>query len=235
MDFPRLWLCLLAAMTVLIEICESLECYVCTNQDKNEGKCLNTIKTCDQEQDMCLSEVFWSIPPYWSQGSEKQYYISKKCATRDECRRTNSKLMSSCTYIWYQDWKCSECCAGDRCNYFITLSGSAVQPSSIVLGLSIVCALVYNLFHWLEELALSHARWTNFPWEFVKFDCIESQFLFLIPTSNLFSILGKSCTNFFSHFKLALPPQAFPFTHPKLIYWANFNLLECVCNLKYCC
>lgn len=38
---------------------ESLECYVCTNQDQNHEKCLNTIKTCEPEEDMCLSEISW--------------------------------------------------------------------------------------------------------------------------------------------------------------------------------
>lgn len=37
----------------------SLECYVCTNQDQNHEKCLNTIKTCEPEEDMCLSEISW--------------------------------------------------------------------------------------------------------------------------------------------------------------------------------
>lgn len=37
----------------------ALECYVCTNQEHNKEKCLNTIKTCEQGEDMCLSEVRW--------------------------------------------------------------------------------------------------------------------------------------------------------------------------------
>ncbi|KPJ01775.1 hypothetical protein RR46_06071 [Papilio xuthus] len=27
--------------------------------------------------------------------------------------------MPTCTHIWYQDWVCSDCCQGDRCNYYI--------------------------------------------------------------------------------------------------------------------
>jgi hypothetical protein len=30
--------------------------------------------------------------------------------------------MPTCHYIWYYDWKCTECCAGDRCNYYVTVS-----------------------------------------------------------------------------------------------------------------
>lgn len=37
----------------------ALECYVCDKQEKNHEKCLNTITTCEQEQDMCLSEIRW--------------------------------------------------------------------------------------------------------------------------------------------------------------------------------
>ena len=44
-----------------------LECYVCHDQDGNHGKCLKTIRTCEPEQDRCLSIIRWSIQPYWSQ------------------------------------------------------------------------------------------------------------------------------------------------------------------------
>lgn len=64
---------------------------------------------------------FIIAPPYWSRGSEKQYYVSKRCATRDNCTRIINKAMPSCNYIWYLDWKCAECCAGDRCNYYVTV------------------------------------------------------------------------------------------------------------------
>jgi len=36
-----------------------LECYVCTDQEHNGDKCLNTIKTCEQDEDVCLSEIKW--------------------------------------------------------------------------------------------------------------------------------------------------------------------------------
>lgn len=97
----------------------SLECYVCDNQEDNSEKCLNTIKTCEQEEDVCLSEISWGSTPYWVYGAAKQYFVSKRCSTLDKCNRYRSSLMRLCTHIWYQDWKCSECCKGDRCNYYI--------------------------------------------------------------------------------------------------------------------
>lgn len=55
------------------------------------------------------------------QGAEKQYYVNKKCATEAECEREIRGNMPLCHYIWYEDWKCAECCQGDRCNYYITV------------------------------------------------------------------------------------------------------------------
>ncbi|XP_075221230.1 coiled [Lycorma delicatula] len=119
---------------------QCLECYVCLDQGDNSGKCKQTIKTCEQGDDMCLTEIVWGTTPYWSQGAQKQYYVSKNCATRKHCEKLKSKYMRSCTHIWYEDWKCAECCAGDRCNYYVILSGSTAGSSVIILasGLSFV-------------------------------------------------------------------------------------------------
>ncbi|ERL83873.1 hypothetical protein D910_01143 [Dendroctonus ponderosae] len=70
---------------------------------------------------MNLLEIFWMFLILLP-GALKQYYISKRCATKDKCERYRSSNMGSCTHIWYEDWKCSECCKGDRCNYYIIVS-----------------------------------------------------------------------------------------------------------------
>ena len=57
----------------------SLECYVCDNQDGNTDKCLNTIKTCEQEDDRCLSIIRWSTTPYWSQVRKEDKKKNPKC------------------------------------------------------------------------------------------------------------------------------------------------------------
>ncbi|KAJ9577569.1 hypothetical protein L9F63_005836, partial [Diploptera punctata] len=114
--------------------CLALECYVCTRQDHNSDKCLHTIKVCEQEEDVCLTEIQWGTTPYWSQGAQKQYYISKRCATKDMCEKTRSKYMRYCTHIWYEDWKCSECCRGDRCNHFIITGGKSFMISILTFG-----------------------------------------------------------------------------------------------------
>uniref|UniRef100_A0A1B6EG04 UPAR/Ly6 domain-containing protein n=1 Tax=Clastoptera arizonana TaxID=38151 RepID=A0A1B6EG04_9HEMI len=115
-----------------------LECYVCSEQDENTEKCLKTIKTCQYGEDMCLTEIKWGTQPYWSQGAKKQYFISKRCATKKICEKTRSKYMPYCTHLWYQDWKCSECCAGDRCNYYVITGSSMAKANSLVITTGII-------------------------------------------------------------------------------------------------
>ncbi|OXU28165.1 hypothetical protein TSAR_001494 [Trichomalopsis sarcophagae] len=112
----------------------ALECYVCKNQEGNIEKCLNTIKTCEQGEDTCLSEIKWGSTPYWNQGAKKQFYISKRCSTKRECERIRRANMPDCSHIWYQDWKCSDCCQGDRCNYYI-VSGTDKVGTTVMMFL----------------------------------------------------------------------------------------------------
>ena len=35
--------------------------------------------------------------------------------------------MSFCKRDWYADWGCYECCAGDLCNYYVTVSKTDVK------------------------------------------------------------------------------------------------------------
>nr|AEE61898.1 unknown [Dendroctonus ponderosae] len=111
----------------------SLECYVCDSQEDNSEKCVKTIQTCNYGEDVCLTEIRWGSTPYWQQGALKQYYISKRCATKDKCERYRSSNMGSCTHIWYEDWKCSECCKGDRCNYYIISAGSVLSRTTFLI------------------------------------------------------------------------------------------------------
>jgi len=126
----------------LIHIATSLECYVCHRQDDNTGKCLNTIKTCDYEEDRCLSTIRWSTTPYWTEGAQKQYYVNKRCATKEICDKEITESMNLCHYIWYEDWKCAECCVGDRCNYYVTLGTSSLSCSLAVVGFSLILSLM---------------------------------------------------------------------------------------------
>lgn len=135
----------LSFVCYIIEGVYTLECYVCHEQDSNDGKCLKTIKTCEPEHDMCLTEIKWGTTPYWQAGAQKQFYISKRCATKSQCDRTMKKYTASCTHVWYEDWKCAECCGGDKCNYFIISSSPNSRASFIV-------AIPALLLHVLRKL-----------------------------------------------------------------------------------
>uniref|UniRef100_A0A1B6GYW2 UPAR/Ly6 domain-containing protein n=1 Tax=Cuerna arida TaxID=1464854 RepID=A0A1B6GYW2_9HEMI len=145
MEFKIHLVLLATVLLAIIDFGYSMECYVCEKQDDNNGKCLNTIKTCNPEEDMCLSEIKWGTQPYWSQGAKKQYYISKRCATKKECERTKRNFMGTCTHIWYQDWQCAECCAGDRCNYYVITGSSANRASAIVIA-SVTAIVIFMSF-----------------------------------------------------------------------------------------
>ena len=133
-------------LVFVIGAVESLECYVCTDQETNTGKCGTTIKTCDYQQDWCLSEIRWGSTPYWvPQGAEKQYYISKFCANQTYCEQKKKEYIPHCHHIWYEDWKCVECCQGDRCNYYVTLGASAVQGN-----IALLIALLMAFFTWMR-------------------------------------------------------------------------------------
>lgn len=125
-----------------------LECYVCENQEDNNEKCVKTFKNCESNQDVCLTEIKWGSTPYWSQGAKKQYYISKRCSNKTECATIRHRNMPLCTHIWYQDWTCSDCCLGDRCNYYIISGSYAIKPLMLPLfGVLIVyIAMLWTIF-----------------------------------------------------------------------------------------
>ncbi|XP_030760932.1 uncharacterized protein LOC115886040 [Sitophilus oryzae] len=120
----------------------ALECYVCENQETNEGKCKTTIQTCNYGEDVCLTEISWGSTPYWQQGALKQYYISKRCSTKDKCAKYRTNNMETCTHIWYEDWKCSECCKGDRCNYYVISGAYSIEKPAILT----ILLCLYHIF-----------------------------------------------------------------------------------------
>ncbi|XP_014254404.1 uncharacterized protein LOC106669435 [Cimex lectularius] len=124
----------------------ALDCFVCNLQDSNNEKCTQTIMTCKQNEEMCLTEIKWGTTPYWQAGAQKQYYFSKRCARKEHCRRTMNKYLPYCTYVWYEDWKCVDCCEGDKCNYYV-ISGSSRSSLSITLAVSIAGIYIRKLLN----------------------------------------------------------------------------------------
>lgn len=117
------------------------KCYVCKEQEENTGKCTTTVEPCDYGEEYCLSEIKWGSKPFWEIGVPMQYFISKKCATREDCRQTITEYMPNCPRIWWKDWTCAECCKGDRCNYYITLGSSTLHSSVILITVASLVAV----------------------------------------------------------------------------------------------
>jgi len=130
----------------IFESSHQLECYVCQNQEDNKSKCTETVKICELEQEQCLTEVRWGSIPYWALTSQKQHFISKRCASRRECQEAIADKNHKCDRIWYNDWNCTDCCSGDKCNYYVTLAGHSLTQSYLVplLGNILAYSLLYH-------------------------------------------------------------------------------------------
>lgn len=124
----------------------SYECYVCKDQDNNSEKCVKTVRACDIAENACMTIVRWGSSPYYDQKGNKQYYVSKQCATTLLCETMKTNMSRRCDRIWFNDWECAECCTGDRCNYFITLSGSSLQPVVLFTAVTVSVTLLISSF-----------------------------------------------------------------------------------------
>ncbi|XP_052815625.1 uncharacterized protein LOC128242498 [Mya arenaria] len=136
---------ILICLAGLIPLGSALECYVCKAQDSNFDKCVKTTIQCRQHEDTCRSFIHWSQPRYWTPRSERIFSIDKSCTTRLECENEQQSLGLQCMRDWYRDWKCTECCQGDRCNYYVTLGASSVQLSMglLVAAFTVIQVLVH--------------------------------------------------------------------------------------------
>lgn len=140
------YLIAILAISSLFPLTSQLECYVCRNQPDNKNKCVETVKICDLNQDQCLTEVRWGSIPHWTQTDQKQHFVTKSCATKSECEEARADKSHKCDRIWYNDWNCTTCCAGDKCNYYVTLAGSSLSPSNLILASLCLLMTVYNSF-----------------------------------------------------------------------------------------
>lgn len=128
--------CLLLLSLLLVSKLHTVltaECYVCTAQEHNDDKCIKTVNTCLQDQTVCMTRVEWRFPPYWTPGGVRIHYITKGCDTKQDCDRKRDTNRLHCKRDWWNDWTCYDCCNGDKCNYYVTLSGSNTKPQLVVL------------------------------------------------------------------------------------------------------
>ena len=124
-----------------------LECYLCKDQENNKEKCIKTIKTCQPQEDRCLTSVRWAGSPYWQPDLSTQFYISKRCSSSVNCEKAISDADIRCHRIWFNDWECVDCCHGDKCNFYVTLSGGRILPFKLfiillIIFLIIICSLI---------------------------------------------------------------------------------------------
>ena len=40
----------------------------------------------------------------------------------EQCEAKKAEMAKTCKRDWFADWACYECCFGDRCNYYVTVS-----------------------------------------------------------------------------------------------------------------
>ncbi|KAF0310063.1 hypothetical protein FJT64_018865 [Amphibalanus amphitrite] len=57
--------------------------------------------------------------PGWRIGVPMVHFVTKRCATDAECERRRRADEPLCTRNVYEDWRCTSCCKGDRCNYYV--------------------------------------------------------------------------------------------------------------------
>jgi len=129
----------------LISVGSALECYVCDKQPDNRDKCIKTTIQCRQHQDTCKSFIHWRQPSYWTPRSERIFSIDKACDTRANCEQESKLLGLSCMRDHYRDWKCTECCQGDRCNFYVTLGASSAQISMGLLAMALAAQFLRYL------------------------------------------------------------------------------------------
>lgn len=126
-----------------IDDSSGLECYVCHDQEHNREKCIRTVRTCEPEEDRCMSEVKWGSTLDWNLVLDSQFYVYKRCVTKQFCEEAEATNSKRCNRLPYEDWECVECCTGDRCNYFITLAAQSL-PSSLPLTLAIISLSIFT-------------------------------------------------------------------------------------------
>ncbi|KAH8856518.1 low affinity cationic amino acid transporter isoform 2 [Schistosoma japonicum] len=99
-----------------------MECYVCRNQEGNKDKCIKTTMQCLEDEHSCITNISYTVPPYWSPMGERTHFLWKACISTEECERQKEIAGKTCQREWYMDWRCVECCQGELCNYYATVS-----------------------------------------------------------------------------------------------------------------
>ncbi|PAA67294.1 hypothetical protein BOX15_Mlig018876g2, partial [Macrostomum lignano] len=83
----------------------------CRNIEGNGDACVRLSTPCTPDEDACISHVHYTTPTsYWTPLAERKHYISKGCVSYSACIKQRDITQRSCTYDWFTDWSCVECC-----------------------------------------------------------------------------------------------------------------------------
>jgi len=74
-----------------------------------------------------------TVPPYWTPRGNRIHIIEKDCTTQQQCADKQVAYRTSCVRDWYLDWQCVECCTGDLCNFYVTVSQLNTLPLSFII------------------------------------------------------------------------------------------------------
>jgi len=118
------------------------ECYVCVGQAGNGGKCTETVALCEYEEQACMTTVSWGSTPGWRIGVPMMHFVSKQCSTDEQCEAQRVANLPFCTRISYEDWRCTSCCKGDRCNYYIIDGGVSTRASALLTAAALLLVLL---------------------------------------------------------------------------------------------
>uniref|UniRef100_A0A5K3FB48 Low affinity cationic amino acid transporter n=1 Tax=Mesocestoides corti TaxID=53468 RepID=A0A5K3FB48_MESCO len=114
-----------------------MECYVCHNQEGNRDKCVKTSMQCLQDEDTCMTNISYTVPPYWEPFGDRKHFLWKSCTTAANCESEKQIAGKHCMREWYMDWRCVECCQGELCNYYATLKSSRLVMNPWVLAFAV--------------------------------------------------------------------------------------------------
>lgn len=137
-------LLLLTTLTVLFTTAWSLQCYRCRDDHWNWGECTENIQQCEPFQDACVTYTQYTLDTYWTERGERFHRISKGCDSQQGCLQRKEALDGqTCERSMYHDWSCVECCTGDLCNFFATLTASPFRPSMLLLLTSLMLTMLH--------------------------------------------------------------------------------------------
>nr|VZI48368.1 unnamed protein product [Spirometra erinaceieuropaei] len=91
-----------------------------------------------------MTNISYTVPPYWTPHGDRAHFLWKSCTTAAICQQAKEIAAKDCMREWYMDWRCVECCQGELCNYYVTLDGARLD---VFFGLLLSCLIVNLLNH----------------------------------------------------------------------------------------